>query len=98
MDIESVRRAVEAGPLKTDGLSKPQKAEGFGDLLKKVATSTNEFQLKADQTVVDFVDGKEQDIHNVMLGINKAELSFRFMMEVRNKMIEAYQEINRMSV
>jgi flagellar hook-basal body complex protein FliE len=90
--LEGIReRVIEPTPVK--GSESP-----FQSLVKNVVASANDLQVDADRALEDFVRGEEQDIHRVMLAINKAELSFKFMMEVRNKMVEAYQEINRISV
>ena len=101
MDVKPISQS----PLSLPGLEKAistgsetDRSSPFQDLMKQVVTTSNDLQIQADQAMDSFVAGEEQDIHQVMMAINKAELSFRFMMEVRNKMIEAYQEINRMSV
>lgn len=72
--------------------------KGFGDMLKGMVSDVNELQGKAAESVQALTRGEVQDLHQVMIQMNKAELGFKFMMEVRNKLIEAYQEVSRMSV
>ncbi len=42
--------------------------------------------------------GETQDLHTTMIAVQKADLSFQMMMQVRNKIVQAYQEIMRMQV
>jgi flagellar hook-basal body complex protein FliE len=58
----------------------------------------NEMQTNADKMATDLASGKSQNIHETMLAATKAELGFNFMVQIRNKAIEAYQEIMRMQV
>jgi flagellar hook-basal body complex protein FliE len=54
--------------------------------------------LDADQAVRDLATGKNQDIHNTMIAMKKAEISFELVMQIRNKLMSAYDEIRRMSI
>ena len=63
------------------------------NLLAESLENVNDFQLKADKTVEDFATGKKQFIHETMLALSKADIAFRLTMQVRNKVVEAYQEI-----
>ncbi|HZE88228.1 MAG TPA: flagellar hook-basal body complex protein FliE [Verrucomicrobiae bacterium] len=71
---------------------------GFGDLLKEAVAEIEKIQSQSDQSVRRFAAGEDVDLHTVMLDVQKAELSFRLMLEVRNKLIEAYHEVTRMQV
>ena len=55
-------------------------------------------QNQADAAVQDLAAGKTDSLHEVMLAMGKAELSFKFLMQTRNKLVEAYNEIIRMQV
>jgi len=74
------------------------KGGGFLETLTKSMEEVNDEQLKADQSIKDIVAGKSKNIHETMLQIQKAELSLKTMMQVRNKILEAYKEIMRMQV
>ncbi len=98
--VESNLRAV-LGP----GLQKPQKNEAqveggksFSDTLTESLNEANSLQNKADQAIEDLVAGKSQSIHETMIAVGKADLAFRMTMQVRNKIVEAYQEVMRMQV
>jgi flagellar hook-basal body complex protein FliE len=54
--------------------------------------------VTADQKVADVTTGKSKNLHEMMVALNKADLSLRMLTSVRNKAVEAYQEIMRMSL
>lgn len=70
----------------------------FDEMLRDSVRQLNELQLSADQDIQDMVVGKTDDIHSVMIAIQKAQVSLQFAVQVRNKLVEAYQEIMRMQV
>jgi flagellar hook-basal body complex protein FliE len=74
------------------------KGGGFLSTLEKAMEEVNVDQLQADGAIKDLVAGKSKNIHETMLQIQKADLSLKTMMQVRNKILEAYKEIIRMQV
>ncbi len=74
------------------------KGEKFGDVLRDAISTTNELQKQSNQEVQKFMAGESQDLHTTMIAVQKADLSFQMMMQVRNKLINAYQEIMRMQI
>lgn len=74
------------------------KGSGFFEALEKSMAEVNADQNQADVAIKDLVAGKTKNIHETMLQIQKAELSLKTMMQVRNKILEAYKEIMRMQV
>ena len=85
-----------------DKLSKNLKTDtsksSFGEILKQAVNEVNQLHLKADQSVDTLANGKEIDIHKTIIALEKADVSFQLMMQIRNKAVEAYQEIIRMQV
>ncbi|MBI1822666.1 MAG: flagellar hook-basal body complex protein FliE [Nitrospirae bacterium] len=71
---------------------------GFLETLKESIQMVNEAQLNADQAVTNFETGKEQNLHQTMIALQKADISFELMMQVRNKIVNAYQEISKMQI
>ena len=71
---------------------------GFGDFLKGKLGEANERQLKAEETTEKFIKGEETDIHKVMLDSEEAKMSLELAVQIRNKLVEAYQELNRTQV
>ena len=55
-------------------------------------------QATADHAILDLATGKTENIHEVMLAVTKADLTFRTVLQIRNRLTEAYQEIMRMAV
>ncbi|MHB0885366.1 MAG: flagellar hook-basal body complex protein FliE [Bacillota bacterium] len=70
----------------------------FADLLKQAVGDVNQMQLQAEQAGADLAAGKVTDIHSVMIMTEKADLALQMAIQVRNKVLEAYQEIMRMPV
>jgi flagellar hook-basal body complex protein FliE len=70
----------------------------FGEALESALDSVSQVQAASDEATRMFALGREVDLHTVLLQVEKADLSFRTMMEVRNKLLEAYREIMRMPV
>lgn len=82
-------------------LQAPAKTEGKGsflDHLKNAIEDANQDQIAADKKATDLANGKDTNIHETMLAASQAELSFNLMVQVRNKALEAYQEVMRMPV
>ena len=77
---------------------KEKSGTAFGDILKDAISTVNELQKQSDQEIQKFMTGESQDVHNAVMAMQKADLSFQMMMQVRNKIVQAYQEIMRMQV
>lgn len=70
----------------------------FPQILKEMVNNTNELQHKAAEIAEKFVLGEISDIHEVMIAAEEAGVALELVMEIRNKLIEAYQELMRMQV
>jgi flagellar hook-basal body complex protein FliE len=70
----------------------------FGEILKDAISTVNELQKQSDQDVQKLMTGESQDLHSTVIAMQKADLSFQMMMQVRNKIVQAYQEIMRLQV
>lgn len=70
----------------------------FADLLKEKINETDTSMREANAAAEELVAGKSKDLHGAMIALEKADVSFRMLMQVRNKMIDAYREIMRMQV
>ena len=75
-----------------------EKYQTFSDTLNSFVNDVNDLQQDAGKSIDRFVTGEIKDVHDVMIAVEKASVSFELMMEVRNKMIEAYHEMFRMQV
>jgi flagellar hook-basal body complex protein FliE len=75
-----------------------QSGSNFGSLLQDAIDQVNELQHQAGREVQSLMTGEIKDIHSAMIAVQKADVSFQMMMQVRNKLVSAYQEIMKMQV
>ena len=69
----------------------------FADTLREGMRQVEQLHGDAQQKTQDLLGGNGQDLHSAMIAVQKAELSFQLMMQVRNKIVQAYQEVARMN-
>jgi flagellar hook-basal body complex protein FliE len=70
----------------------------FADTLAQTLGEVNDLQLHADQMVEQFAAGKVQDLHQVVIAQQEAAIAFKLVQEVRDKLLQGYQEIMRMQM
>ncbi len=73
-------------------------ASGFAGILGQVLAGNQQANAVADAAVQDLATGKAQDVHGVALAVAQADLSFRMILELRNRLSDAFQEVTRMQV
>lgn len=85
-----------AGPVAkpADGAAK----NDFGAYLKDALGEVHELQAKAGEAIEQMVGEGKGDLQDTMIALERADVSFRLMMQIRNKVLDAYQEIMRMQV
>ena len=69
---------------------------GFRAMLHDAIEDIQQLQGQAESKVAGVLGGDGTDVHSAMIAVEKADLSFQLMMQVRNKIVSAYQEISRM--
>jgi len=69
---------------------------GFLDVLHSALDDMQQLQGQAETKVAGVLAGTGADVHSALIAVEKADLSFQLMMQVRNKIVSAYQEISRM--
>lgn len=70
----------------------------FGDTLKDAVEKVNELQKVADVKMQKIATGESTNISEVMIAAEQADIALKLMMSVRNKVIDAYQEVMKMQV
>lgn len=101
--VDSIKGALGA-PVnvsidKFAGAAGPQSAtDTFSTVLKDSIEKVNMAQTQADQAITGLSTGQVNNIHDTMIAIEKANLSFNLMVQVRNKLVQAYEEIMRTQV
>lgn len=86
------------------GLAKPQSSpiqkvgDQFAEALKNSISDVNQKQVAADRAAEQVATGDSKNLHEAMIKMEEADISLRLMVQVRNKAVEAYQEIMRMQI
>lgn len=94
MDITRISSVLLSPEVKT------QKAGSgsFGEVLSRMVKEVNAAQVRADEAIKGFLAGEIKDLHQVVLATEEARLMLELAVQVRNKVVEAYQEISRMQI
>ena len=83
----------------TNPIVKPEnKVEGFDEIFKQALQGVNQAQQVSDKLTTGLATGQVENIHEVMVASEKASISLELTMQVRNTVVEAYQEVMRMQV
>jgi len=82
----------------SDGRSVTQTEQNFSDFIKSTISQVNESQAEGDLAVQKLHSGEAQNLHDVMISVEQADISLRMLVQVRNKAIQAYEEIMRMQI
>lgn len=93
MNIPSIKPALNAAA-KAGGAQPAQ--QGFGELMTKLVDKVDGMQKKADASVGDVVTGRTTDIHQVAVKVQEAGVAFDMMLAVRNRLMDAYNELIKM--
>lgn len=96
-EISQLSALNGAGPVQKLETNKSQ-GSSFGDMLGSAIDRVNDLQLHADKAVQQLQTGQGGNLHQVMISMEEADLSMRLMVQMRNKVMDAYQEIMRMEV
>jgi len=96
----SIQDQIQSGPGPNfNGIRSQQpQSVSFGKLLQQSIDQVNRLQVEANSNINDLASGKQTDIHQTMIAVEKAEVSFELLMQIRNKVIEAYDKIMRTQV
>lgn len=99
MDVRSIGMTklplMQAGAARQNGIASGQ---SFGDFLKEAIGEVTDLQIKAEQASVDLATGKIDDIAQVVIAAEKATVALQMAIQVRNKVLESYQEMMRLQV
>ena len=76
----------------------PAASQSFKDLLVEGIQQVNNMQQDADMAIQQLMTGEDVDPAAVLTSIQKADMSFRMMMQIRNKLMQAYQEIKEIRI
>ena len=94
--ITSVTGAAGVNPAQSATV--PKAAEGFGDTITSALEAVSESEFAADAIAESVATGGDATVQQLMVSMTKAQLNVDLLVQVRNRAVEAYQEIMRMQV
>lgn len=95
LPLQGVHRGAAVSPTPATIQTKQADPQGESPFAKLLATANDDQQL-SEIAIEDLVTGKNDDVQQVVMQVVKAEMSFQLFMEVRNQVIESYNELMRM--
>jgi len=98
MNVSSVASTAAAEAAGRLAVPAGSGASAFARVLTQFLSEASSQQAQAEKSVTNLAAGRADNVHNVMLAMAKADLSFHLVLEIRNRLSEAYQEIMRMQV
>ena len=97
MNINRINPGLQSALSKQMSETEP-KDGSFKDLMKGFLSDVNSLQLDVDKKIEQFAAGEIKNVHQVTIAIEEASIAFQLMMEIRNKLLKAYQEIMKTPV
>ncbi len=97
-NVQSVKQLSTQDLFPTKTKETTKSTADFGDVLKETLEEVNDLQKAGQKAMSDIATGQVKDLHQAAIAIDKAELSMKMMLEVRNKAINAYKEILRTQI
>ncbi len=95
--ISSMSAGSLSAPLKEIGAAQPE-ATNFSELVTNGINKVHETMLQSAQMSREFMQEGKHDMHEVLIALEQADLSFKFMSQIRNKVLDVYNEVMRMQV
>jgi flagellar hook-basal body complex protein FliE len=90
--------APVTGPVAAPSTAASSPSGGFQSVFERAIAGVENLQQTADQGIERFLAGEGEELHSVAMATQKAELAFELFLQVRNKVVSAYQEIMRMQI
>lgn len=90
--------AIRILPAEVDPASTraPASKDGFAGTFRDALAEVDRLQSQANQQVTGMLEGTGTEVHKAMIAVEKADLAFQLMLQVRNKIVQAYQEVSRL--
>ena len=98
MKLQRTLTPISPKPQRNDVKNNDSKQQtgSFSDTLNSSMEEVNQLQKEADKAIEALATGETKDLAQTMIAIEKANVSFQLMTQVRNRLVEAYQEVLRM--
>jgi len=98
MDVSPVSLTSGLAAAKPLQSVQPTGADGFGDVVKGMLNDVNQQHVQADASIEQLITGETDNVDDVVMSVVQADLAFRMVLEIRNRLISSYQEVMRMQV
>lgn len=96
--ITAIRTPAAITPVQPAGAQKTSNGGGFQSVLADAVAQVDQFQQNSAASIDKFLSGEDEEVHKVALATQQAELTFDLFLQIRNKVISAYQEVMRMQM
>jgi flagellar hook-basal body complex protein FliE len=99
MTIDTLKSGIPSGlpKIATDDASATSRGAGFSDALGRVVSAVESTEAQANTAVSGMLSGST-DVHDAMIALQRADLTLQFSVQIRNKLVQAYNEIMHMPV
>ena len=97
-EINSKNLRLKTSDINLDSLDDLKSARSFTDMLVDSISKVNNLQSEANTAIEKLATGKTKNIHETMLAVERADIAFKTMNQIRSKVIDAYKEVMRMQV
>lgn len=98
--IQGIPNIASIAPIEGTGKTEAAAGSGkaFGDLFQDAIQRVDAYRVRAEDAANGFMNGETEEIHQVILAGQRAEIAFETFLQVRNKVVQAYQEVMRMQM
>ena len=101
MNTEAISKGLESinyNNINVHNKNEENKNSKFSEIISGVINNVNNSQVNANNMVNSFIKGEDVSMHNVMLAVEESQISMQLLIEMRNKLVEAYQEVNKVQL
>jgi flagellar hook-basal body complex protein FliE len=97
-NIQGINGIAGVAPLREKAPAAGGESKDFGKIFADAVGSVEQYREKAETAANGFMNGETEEIHQVILAGQRAEIAFETFLQVRNKVVQAYQEVMRMQM
>ena len=99
-EIKGIQNQIIIPEIKQQEITVVKKDDSisFGDTISNFLDAVNTAQVNAKDSVAEIVTGESENLHEAIAKVEEAKISFELMLEIRNKLLQSFQEIQRMQV
>lgn len=96
MEITGITTSMPLRPADTSAVSTAK--DGFADIIKSTIDQVNQAQNTGETAIQQLNTGSAESLHEVMIAVEEADISLKMLVQMRNKALQAYEEVMRMQI